>query len=193
MNQAEFNEAVSIQLEKLSAENKALKKQLAAVNPELLAEMKITMDAAQSMHSVMQTERQQMAEQSMQSRKEFKEEQEAVFARLGNAKKSVTAQVNMVFAKNAETEAKLEEMRQSNQRIEGLRDSLLERQDWVMANIDTRMNDLDTRAGKEYIKELFDNEDRRKNNAAATEIVQREIRNLMANPSGMVNPEEAQE
>ena len=192
MNQAEFNEAVSIQLEKLSAENKALKKQLAAVNPELLAEMKITMDAAQSMHSVMQTERKQMAEQSMQSRKEFKEEQEAVFARLSNAKNSVTAQVNMVFAKNAETEAKLEEMRQSNQRIEGLRDSLLERQDWVMANIDTRMNDLDTRAGKEYIKELFDNEDRRKNNAAATEIVQREIRNLLSNPSGM-NPEEAQE
>lgn len=192
MNQAEFNDAVSRQLEKLTAENKALKKQLAAVNPELLAEMKVTMDQAQSMHSVMQTERKQMAEQSMQSRKEFKEEQEAVFARLSNAKNSVTAQVNMVFAKNAETEAKLEEMRQSNQRIEGLRDSLLERQDWVMSNIDTRMNDLDTRAGKEYIKELFDSEDRRKNNAAATEIVQREIRNLLSNPSEM-NPEEVRE
>lgn len=192
MNQAEFNEAVSIQLEKLSAENKALKKQLAAVNPELLAEMKVTMDQAQAFHSVMQTERSQMAEKSIQLRDEFYQEKESTLARQRNNQSLNTKQLAMMYDRAAEVEAMLTEMRGLHNEINNMKGSLIERQDSIVQNIDNRMNDLDARAGREYIRELFNDEDRRKNNAAATEIVQREIRNLLSNPSGM-NPEEAQE
>ena len=44
-----------------------------------------------------------------------------------------------------------------------MKGSLTERQDSIVQNIDNRMNErANIKIGREYIKELFDNEDRRK-------------------------------
>ena len=191
MNQAEFNDAVSRQLEKLTAENRALKKQLAAVDPEVLADMQSTMESAKWLRDMMATEKDQIAQKSVQLREEFNKEKESTLARPRNNQNLNTKQLAMMYDRAAEVEASLNEIRSLRDEVNNMKGSLIERQDSIVQNIDTRMNDLDTRAASEYIKELFDNEDRRKNNAAATELVQREIRNLMSNPSGMVNPEDA--
>lgn len=191
MNQSEFNEVVSQQIEKLTKENAALKKQLAAINPELLADMKITIDSAQSLHNVMMTEKAQIAEQSLQSRKEFKENQEQVFARQRNNQNLNTQQLAMMYDRAAEVQSNLDEIRQLKEEINAMNGNLVQRQETVINNIDSRMNELDTREGRKYIRELFAQEERAKDNQALTEIAQRELRNLLNNPSGYANPETA--
>ena len=71
MNQHEFNDLILDRFEALEKENKALKKQLKAIDnaEELLAKLTIASDQAKSLHDSMMVERKHSAEQSLQQRK----------------------------------------------------------------------------------------------------------------------------
>ena len=102
MNQSEFNELVSQQLEKLTAENRELKKQLAAVDPEVLADMQSTMESAKWLRDMMATEKDQIAQKSVQLREEFNKEKESTLARQRNNQNLNTKQLAMMYDRAAE-------------------------------------------------------------------------------------------
>jgi len=180
MDQHEFNDRILDKLEALEKENAALKKQLKAVDnaEELLAKLTIASDQAQSLHSSLMVERKNSAEQSIQTRKELKDEIDSAFARLATTKSQVTNQVNIALRKNAEAEDMLRQVQESNSEFSSMRESLLERQNHVVQNVDSKVEELNRHAGQQYIRELFDNEDRRKNNQTASEEIQRQLRVL---------------
>ena len=192
MNQAEFNDLITQQLETLQKENKALKNKLAAFDnaEETLAKLTISTDAAQSLHNVMMIERKQLAEQSLQSRKEFKEEQEAALARISNAKNSVTSQVKNIYDMNEEVRLMQESIKAGYQDYENMRESLSKRQDSVVSNVDLKITELDRHSGQQRIDELFRTKGQERDAGAISNEIQRQLR--LMNPTAFAEPEEQQ-
>ena len=119
----EMFDAIADRFEAIEKENRALKKQLGAINPELLEDMKTTMDSAQAMHSVIKTERAQMSEQNLQQRK-LREEQNAAFeARHRNAMEAMRKQTLNLYDSQAETQAMLQEIKSGREEYDRLRQS----------------------------------------------------------------------
>ena len=139
----EMFDAIADRFEAIEKENRALKKQLGAIKPELLADLKITMDSAQSMHSVIQTERAQMAEQSLQQRK-LREEQNSEFeARHRNAMAAMQKQTMHIYDSQAETQAMLQEIKSGREEYDRLRQSAKEHHDWMEQNHQSRREELE--------------------------------------------------
>ena len=111
MTQDEFNDEVSKQIASLRAENKALRQKLDAVNPELLAQLTIASDQAESLHRTMASEKRLLAEQSLNNRREFAAEVEQAFTRLENSKNLAKSQMQLTYDAAAESNAALEQIR----------------------------------------------------------------------------------
>ena len=187
----EMFDAIADRFEAIEKENRALKKQLAAVNPELLADMKITMDSAQSMHNVMMTEKKQMAEQSLLHRKEFNAEVEKAFTRLENSKNLAKSQMQLTYDAAAESNAALEQIRALHGEVSTMGSSLIERQENIVKNIDDRFANVDRAAGNEYLAKLHRNDANKRSNAEIGNEIQRQLR--LMNPTAFAEPEEQTE
>jgi hypothetical protein len=183
MNQDEFNDLILDRFEALEKENKALKKQIGAINPELLADMKITMDSAQSMHSVIQTERAQMAEQSLQNRK-LREEQNAAFeARHRNAMEAMRKQTMHIYDSQAQTQSMLDRVEAGHQQYERNQQSAKEHQEWMEANYTVRREELERFAAKDFIEQLINQREAEGLTRLQQEHLDRNLRMLVSDPT----------
>ena len=193
MKQSEFNDFVADEIASLRAENKALKKQLGAIKPELLEEMKVTMDSAQAMHSVIKTERATMSEQNLQDRK-LREEMDAEYkARHSNAMEAMRRQAMGVFDSNAQTQSMLDEIRAGHDDYARTRQSANEHQEWVENNYKLRREQLENFDGaKEFITQQVNAVQNSKLSRDATELLQQQMRLLVSDPTAfaqqMQNP-----
>ena len=189
----EFAKATADAMESIRAESKALKQQLKAIDgaEEMLAKLTIATDSAQSLHSVMMTEKKQMAEQSLVHRKEFTAEVEQAFTRLENSKNLAKSQMQLTYDAKAEADAAREEVRNLHNEVMSTGDSLLKKHDWALNNVDLKIGELDRKAGNQYIDELFERKQQNRDGAFISNEIQRQLR--MMNPSAYIEAEETTE
>ena len=185
MNQSEFNEEVSKQIERLTAENTALKKQLKSFNnaEELLAKLTIASDQAKSLHDSMMVERKHSAEQSLQSRK-LREEQDAAYqARHKNTMDALQKQVMHLYDGQAQTQSMLDEIKAGREEFNNTKESLMQSHDWIMQNMTIRREELERFAAKDYINEQLTAREQEGLTKLQQEHLDRNLRLLVSDPS----------
>ena len=190
MTQDEFNDLILDRFEALEKENKQLKQKLGKIDPELLAQLTIASDQAESLHRTMASEKRLLAEQSLNNRREFAAEVESAFTRLENSKNLAKSQMQLTYDAAAESNAALEQIRTLHGEMSNMGGSLIERQDNIVKNIDERYANFDRMAGNEYIRELHKNDANKRSNAEISNEIQRQLR--LMNAPGFAEPEEQQ-
>lgn len=190
MTQDEFNDLILDRFEALEKENKQLKQKLGKIDPELLAQLTIASDQAESLHRTMASEKRLLAEQSLNNRREFAAEVESAFTRLENSKNLAKSQMQLTYDAAAESNAALEQIRALHGEMSNMGGSLIERQENIVKNIDDRFANFDRMAGNEYIRELHKNDANKRSNAEISNEIQRQLR--LMNPTAFAEPEEQQ-
>lgn len=185
MTQDEFNDEVSKQIASLRAENKALKKQLKSFDnaEELLAKLTIASDQAKSLHDSMMVERKHSAEQSLQSRK-LREEQDAEYqARHRNAMEAMRKQTMHIYDHNAQTQAMVDEVKAGRDEYKQLRQAAEQHHHWMEANHQSRREELERFAAKDYINERITEREQEGLTRMQQEHLDRNLRLLVSDPS----------
>ena len=98
-------------------------------------------------------ERKHSAEQSLQSRK-LREEQDAAYeARHKNAMETMRKQTMHIYDSNAETQSMLEEVKTQREQFDQSKESLMQSHDWIMSNMNTRREELERFAAKDFVEQ----------------------------------------
>lgn len=172
-------------MDALRNENKALKKQLSAVNnaEELLAKLTIASDQAKSLHDSMMVERKHSAEQSLQSRK-LREEQDAAYeARHRNSMEAMRKQVMNLYDSQAETQSMLEEIKAGREEFRQTKKSLMQSHEWIMENMNVKREELEKFAAKDYVDQQLTAREQEGLTRLQQEHLDRNLRLFVSDPT----------
>ena len=107
-------------------------------------------------------------------------------------KRSATSQLQLAYDRAAETEAMLSEVRTGQEQFNRHRESLLQRQDWVVNNMDAKREEIERFAAKDYVDKVMAEREQSGLSQQAKEHLDRGLRLLVSDPTAfaaqMQNP-----
>ena len=104
-------------------------------------------------------------------------------ARMENAKRSATSQLQLAYDRAAETEAMLSEVKTGQEQFNKHRESLLQRQDWVINNMDTKREEIERFSAKDYVDKVMSEREQSGLSQQAKEHLDRGLRLLVSDPT----------
>ena len=147
---------------------------------------------ARSERETSQNEMSVLADKLNAGRNELDDAVTQAIARMENAKRSATSQLQLAYDRAAETEAMLSEVRTGQEQFNRHRESLLQRQDWVVNNMDAKREEIERFAAKDYVDKVMAEREQSGLSQQAKEHLDRGLRLLVSDPTAfaaqMQNP-----